>query len=135
MKKIQTLGMRINNPACIRYVSSNKWKGQIGAYKGFAQFSELRYGIRALIKVLRTYKKILGISFTLTSLIARYAPPYDNNDTRAYIDYVVRVTNINPTTPLTLDDDNLYLICHAICSYESSLYLTRSVFNDALKLT
>lgn len=134
MKKIQTLGMRINNPGCIRYVSTNKWKGQIGSQKGFAQFSELRFGIRALIKVLRAHKKKLGISFTVSSLITRYAPPNDNNDTCAYIDYIVDFTGFAPDTPLNLNADTLFLLCRAICKYESSYNLPLYVFSDALKL-
>jgi len=46
-----------NNPGNIRYNSANKWLGQVKPNSGFAQFSDVKYGIRALIKLLKKYEQ------------------------------------------------------------------------------
>lgn len=49
-------GIRNNNPGNIKWNSVNNWTGQTGQdEQGFAVFSDAKYGIRAMNKLLNTY--------------------------------------------------------------------------------
>lgn len=85
-------GIINNNPANIRRGSNwkglvpfltNPSNGQIVKDKRFCQFSEMKYGIRALLVVLRTYHYKHKLN-TISKVLHRYAPLSENN-TYAYI--------------------------------------------------
>lgn len=78
-----TLGLRNNNPLNIRYTPVNKWHGQTGCNKGFCTFSDIEFGWRAAIVLLRNYLR-RGLD-TPRKIISNWAPPSDDNDTEAYI--------------------------------------------------
>lgn len=111
------------NPANIRYSDSNRWQGQIGNVNGFVQFSDVLYGVRALVHLLRNY--INRGYDTVGGIIARFAPPKEN-DTQKYIEFVLDFlgdygcfeSNIRFKTYA------FKLLCKAICRYESSYNLT-----------
>lgn len=96
-------GMRNNNPGNIR-VSSNPWQGKIPLSQNtdgaFEQFTTYVYGIRAMIKNLLSYYNS-GLN-TLQSIIYKWAPPSDNNDTANYVNFVGIRTGFSPTQPLDL---------------------------------
>lgn len=96
-------GMRNNNPGNIR-VSSNPWQGKVPLSQNtdgaFEQFSTYAYGIRAMIKNLLSYYNS-GLN-TLQSIITKWAPSSDNNNTAAYINFVALKTGFSPTQPLDL---------------------------------
>lgn len=98
-------GMRNNNPGNIR-VSSNAWQGKIPLSQNtdgaFEQFTTYAYGIRAMIKNLLSYYND-GIN-TLQSIIYKWAPPADNNNTAAYVAFVANKTGYSPTQPLDLNN-------------------------------
>lgn len=75
-----------NNPLNIRYNPMNDWIGQTGDRRGFCTFSELAFGCRAALKLLRSYVS-RGYD-TIPEIISRWAPASENN-TKAYIGYVV----------------------------------------------
>lgn len=75
-----------NNPLNIRYSKKNNWKGQIGQTRGFCNFSDIEYGIRACLYLLKNSYKKRGL-LTYGELIKAYAPPTENN-TQRYISYV-----------------------------------------------
>lgn len=88
----QPRGLRNNNPLNIRR-SPSKWLGEVDSLKGqrdtaFCQFSSLVYGYRACAKLLQTYQ-IKYKLYVLDKIIARWAPPHENN-TRAYADRVAK---------------------------------------------
>lgn len=86
----KTRGIRNNNAGNIRWDNKTKWLGQIGADdKGFIIFSEPVYGIRAMVRVLRSYQN-RGI-VTLEKIISTWAPPIENN-TESYIKSVEQRT-------------------------------------------
>src|SRR5580765_8407530 len=54
-------GIRNNNPGNIDYNANNDWVGKVPKEKNtdsrFEQFTDYKYGVRALIMLLRTYIK------------------------------------------------------------------------------
>lgn len=98
-------GMRNNNPGNIR-ISSNAWKGKIPISQNtdgaFEQFQTYAYGIRAMIKNLLSYYQ--SGKNTLQSIIYKWAPPSDGNDSAAYVTFVSLRTGFSPTQPLDLQN-------------------------------
>lgn len=96
-KKIEPRGIRNNNPLNIR--KGNNWKGEIQPQsdKSFEQFESMQYGIRAGFIILRKYMtgyNGLTQKFnTINKIISRWAPSSENN-TKAYIDQVEKLTGI-----------------------------------------
>lgn len=88
-------GVRNCNPGNIDFNPRNKWEGQLGLEEGvakprFARFSEAKYGIRALAKLLLNYRGKDGMPGvggkgidTVLEIINRWAPSTENN-TLAY---------------------------------------------------
>lgn len=120
----------------IRYHETNKWKGQIGESRGFCRFESPAYGIRATIKILRSYRKVLKDSFSISNIIARYAPVSDGNNTRAYIDYVAKYCAVwDVDSYYDIDDEsNLYILLRAMCMVETNFVLEYSLFLKSLEL-
>ena len=75
-----------NNPANIRYNPRNYWKGQIEPLRGFCQFSEMKYGLRALMVLLKNYIKKKKCH-SVQTIISRFAPVSENN-TCGYIRFL-----------------------------------------------
>lgn len=96
-------GMRNNNPGNIR-IGSSPWQGKIPNSQNtdgaFEQFTTYAYGIRAMIKNLLSYYNN-GLN-TLQGIIYKWAPPGDNNDSAAYVNFVALRTGLSPTQPLDL---------------------------------
>lgn len=85
--KIKTpLAVRNNNPLNIRFSPMNNWLGQIGSNKGFCVFDTMEHGFRAALVLLCNYQR-KGYD-TVSKIITHWAPASENN-TKAYIDYVV----------------------------------------------
>lgn len=118
--------MFFNNLFNIRYSSRNRWKGQIGQNRGFVEFIDEKYAVRAIaILLLRTYRR-LGLD-TIRGIITRYAPPEDDNPTERYIEFCAAYMNMSGCcdVPLTRLDEYVSLIS-AIQRFE----LGRSVVSD-----
>lgn len=93
----QTRGIRNNNPMNIRVSKANNWVGKIKKGKKdpqFEEFTDMMYGVRAAIRIIRNYVRMYGID-NIKELIERWAPEEDGNDTLAYIQYVVKVIKMN----------------------------------------
>ena len=86
-------GLRNNNPGNLEKSSTISWDGQVSELPGipdeprFCQFSNVDYGIRAIFRILKTYREKYGLD-TIEGIINRYAPPGEN-DTNAYINAVI----------------------------------------------
>ena len=91
--------MRNNNPLNI-IKSHIKWLGEVrpGTDSRFAQFETMEYGLRAALKLLRTYY-VKHHCRTIRQIISRWAPAFENH-TEAYIQSVSRQTGILPDTQL-----------------------------------
>ena len=83
-----------NNPFNIRYNRLNHWKGQIGQTRGFCDFENYTYGVRAAAYLLMISYRKRGIN-TIRGIIYAFAPPSENN-TSHYISYVSFHSDIDP---------------------------------------
>ena len=120
-----------NNPANLRGFGI-KWFGKNGFEKGFSTFSKLEYGITALHTDL-TAKIKKGVN-TIEKIIEMFAPRSENN-TSAYIAFVVKQTKIPKDKLLSYSD--LYPIGVAIMKMESGYAITAERFRqivDAVNL-
>ena len=100
MSKQLARGLRNNNPLNIRKNSKVTWQGEIvpGMDQDFCQFDTMAYGFRAALKLLRTYYIKYGC-VTIRQIICRWAPETENN-VRAYLKTVCRLTQIEPDIAL-----------------------------------
>jgi len=98
-------GIRNNNPLNIRR-SKDKWQGlkPLQTDPQFCQFETMAYGWRAAFVLLtRTYYHTYRL-YTIRAIVTRWAPPNENN-TRAYIENVSRLTGIDPDEPLGIPSE------------------------------
>ena len=98
-------GIRNNNPLNIRR-SKDKWKGlrAVQADAQFCQFESLEYGWRAAFYLLtRTYYHKYRL-FTIRAIISKWAPPCENNS-KAYVENVSRLTGIDPDEPIGIPSE------------------------------
>lgn len=122
-------GVRNCNPGNIDYNPANKWQGQLGLETGvskprFARFSDPKFGIRALAKLLLNYRTKAGTPGvggsgidTPIEFISRWAPSNENN-TKAYAQAVATRLgikmdeHIDITNPATLRSVVISIIKH-----------------------
>lgn len=99
MKNSQPRGIRNHNPGNIRR-SSDPWQGLAKDQNdaAFFQFSEAKFGIRALARVLISYQDRHSLR-TVRAIISRWAPPVEN-ETSAYIDHVARKLGVGADEPI-----------------------------------
>jgi len=113
-------GIRNNNAGNIRWGSN--WQGLVSPEKrtdkDFCQFIQPVYGLRAIVKLIFTYRDKYGLN-TVESIINRYAPPSENN-TRGYIQRVCDKLGVKPNQPIELTDKALALLIRAICGVENN---------------
>lgn len=102
----ETRGFRNNNPGNIRH--GEEWVGlsKNQSDKKFCQFVSVEYGIRAIFKLLETYKHKYGLT-TIEEIIGRWAPSIEN-ETEDYIESVIDYMRIygihmNPNSELVTD--------------------------------
>lgn len=100
-------GMRNNNPGNLRR-SDSSWQGKIpfsqSTDTAFEQFVLYKWGVRAMIKLIRNY--IGSGSNTIAKIITKYAPASENN-TNKYITDVAAWSGVNPNTVLNPNDYEL----------------------------
>lgn len=96
-------GIRNCNPGNIR-ITKDKWKGLRADQKDkeFFQFTEMKWGYRALIRTLQNYRKRHDC-WTIGDFIRRWAPPSENN-TMAYIRTVCEKMGVPPAYVPNVDD-------------------------------
>ena len=99
-------GIRNNNPGNIKK-NDVEWNGLVSKEEQndntFFIFKSPEYGIRALTKILITYRKTYDL-YNIWGIINRYAPPSENN-TEAYKEFLVDETNyaMLQTIPFTIE--------------------------------
>lgn len=119
--KVFPTGILLNNPGNIRH-SDDEWYGKTRFQnnKKFVRFSQPLYGIRALMKTLKTYEQIHGIH-TINSIIKRWAPSVENN-TSAYIIDVCDRTGIPQHVLIDITDKNVMIkLAKAIVIHENGV--------------
>lgn len=106
IKKMTAPGAANNNPTNLEFDPKNPWLGQIGSYGKngrFAKFSDVKYGFRAAGRNLDNGYIGKGIN-TIAAIVNKWAPKSDNNDVKAYIDFVSKKSGILSFTPITRKD-------------------------------
>lgn len=115
-------GVRLNNPGNIRH--GQPWQGLTEEQpdKEFCQFVSPEYGIRAICIVLQTYRVKYGLD-TIAELIARWAPP-NENDTPSYIkDVCSHAGGIDKDEPIIeFNGEIAYHVVTGIIAHENSNY-------------
>lgn len=114
-------GLRNNNPGNIR-ITKDKWKGlrPVQEDKEFFQFSDMKWGYRALIRTLQNYHRLHGCR-TIADYINRWAPEHENN-TSGYISRVCKEMQV-PTTyvPDVEDKTTMCAFAAAISQVENGV--------------
>lgn len=131
-------GIRNNNPGNIRWGSN--WQGLVPEVertdKSFCQFKAPVYGLRAIVKIMFTYKDKYGLE-TVEGIINRYAPPNENN-TQGYINRVCDKLGVKPDEPIELTDEVLVWLIRAICGVENgdqyTNYYSRDLIERAIQM-
>lgn len=127
-----TRGARNNNPGNIEAGGSN-WEGAVGDDGRFLQFAEMRWGIRAMSRILQTYKNKYGID-TVRGVITKWAPPHEN-DTEKYIRNVEEWSKIPSDTKIDLaDHSTLRRLIAAIIRQETSAKVSYRDVQDGLDI-
>lgn len=116
-------GIRNNNPLNIRV--GNVWFGEVKnpTDPHFEQFNSMEYGLRAgfvlLRRYIRHYKRL-----TIEDIISSWAPSNENN-TRAYIDTVVKVSGIPRNEILHYSNkDAMCKLVDAMCYVENGTHVS-----------
>ena len=130
-------GIRNNNPGNL-VRSANAWLGKIPYNQSlderFEQFTELRYGLRALMRDIYNDYSRKGKT-TVTALISEFAPDFENN-TASYINTVVKMIGSNIIGELT--QEKMIALCKAIILVENgsgySKYISDKDYNDAMAI-
>lgn len=96
-------GLRNNNPGNLRR-SNDKWQGlrREQTDPDFFQFTEMKWGYRALIRTLQNYRRVHGLR-TLADMINRWAPENENH-TAQYIRAVCQDLQVPATYEPDVDD-------------------------------
>lgn len=96
-----TRGERNCNPLNIRRVAGTHWRGEVAVQDdpAFVQFEDMTWGVRAALKLLRTYRDKYAAT-SIKEIITRWAPETENN-TDDYIAAVCRLTSFGAGERLT----------------------------------
>jgi len=110
-------GLRNNNPGNIRK-STDKWQGLalVQDDPAFFIFTEPKYGIRAIGKILSNYERKYSLR-TVRDLISRWAPPVENL-TESYVNAVARAVGVAPDATIDVRA-NLPALASAIIRHEN----------------
>ena len=118
---MQPRGLRNNNPGNIR-ITKDKWQGlkPVQEDKEFSQFTEMKWGYRALIRTLQNYRRRHGCQ-TIADFISRWAPPSENN-TGGYISRVCKEMQVpNSFVPDVDDKATMCAFAAAISQVENGV--------------
>jgi len=113
-------GIRNNNPGNIKK-NDIQWEGLSDEQtdKTFFQFKSSKWGIRALTKILLTYRHKYGLK-NIMSIITRYAP-IEENDTEAYKNFVSQETNFGILKELDETIEDYLPVIKAIIKMENGV--------------
>jgi hypothetical protein len=119
MSTRQPRGIRNNNPGNIES-SQDVWQGIAGNDGRFAKFTDVKWGIRAMAKVLITYQKRHGLE-TIQDMIFRWAPPVENK-TDSYVDVVATACGKDALEPVDVTQESVMLpMIKAMIAVENGL--------------
>lgn len=116
-------GIRNNNPLNIRV--GNVWLGEVKnpTDPHFEQFNSMEYGLRAGFVLLRRYIRHYKRQ-TIEDIISSWAPSNENN-TKTYIDTVVKVSGIPSNRILHYSDkESMCKLVDAMCFVENGKHVS-----------
>ena len=101
---MQPRSIRLNNPGNIEHGA--KWQGMAEDQPDsrFIKFISPEYGIRAIVRILLTYRIKYDVR-SITEIVTRWAPPHEN-PTDAYIRNVSEWSGIPADKEVDLKDAN-----------------------------
>lgn len=114
-------GIRNCNPGNIR-ITKDKWQGLRPTQTDgeFFQFTEMKWGYRALIRTLQNYRRKHGCK-TIADFISRWAPRTENN-TSGYITRVCKEMQVPATcVPDVEDKGTMCALAAAISAVENGI--------------
>lgn len=113
----QPRGIRNNNPGNIE--KGTAWIGMadIQPDPRYITFKTPEYGIRAMARILRTYRERYDL-FTVNGIISRWAPPSEN-PTSKYVAFVADRLAVDAYTDLTFSDETVAGLIEAIIRFEN----------------
>lgn len=114
-------GLRNCNPGNIR-ITKDKWQGlrPVQEDPAFFQFTEMKWGYRALIRTLQNYRKRHGCK-TIGDFIRRWAPSNENN-TSGYISRVCKEMQVPDSfVPDVYDEGTMCAFAAAISQVENGI--------------
>lgn len=126
-------GIRNNNPGNLRK-NEVKWQGLADGQDdpAFFVFKDAVYGIRAIARTLITYQDRYGLS-TIRVLLARYAPPSEN-DTLAYANSIAGRDEIDKPRDMHSYSDLRMVVAGIILHENGSQPYTPAQIDKALVL-
>ena len=121
----------IHNPGNIRK-SSDLFKGEVrpSSNAHFKEFISNEYGYRAMFRILSNY--LYSGYKTIFSIIARWAPAFDNNNTAAYIQFVSSKMKMAPN--ILFSSATLPQLVYYMTWYENSFPGDRDEINRGYAL-
>lgn len=127
----QPRGLRLNNPLCIRK-SKEKWIGKVPSNDpDFEQFCDIFHGIRAALVILRTYTGRKYKFRFVSDIIRRWAPARENN-TKRYIDFVLKKSCIKPAEIISFSNKNqICRLAWAMAAFECGVQVPFNYFERA----
>lgn len=135
-------GIRLNNPGNIRHGTNTFWVGETTQQPdpSFVQFSAPVYGLRALMKILKTYFVAYHLN-TIREIISRYAPATENN-TDAYIADVAKRAGIGADDSIADIKEIVIPLAEVISFHENgpppedtpAYWLDQAIYQQAMEL-
>lgn len=126
-------GMRNNNPLNIRI--GNVWLGEVAnpTDTQFEQFVHIKYGLRAAFVLLRRYINHYKRN-TIPLIISSWAPSTENN-TRAYIEAVVKLSGISSDDTIAYNDKvSMCKLVAAMAKVECGVCLSQRTIEEAYEI-
>lgn len=110
-------GIRNNNPGNIE--KGVAWNGMADEQPDarYITFKTPEYGIRAMARILRTYREKYGLK-AVDQIINRWAPPSEN-PTLKYVEFVSDRLGVLPFAPLSFTDAQVANLIAAIIKFEN----------------
>jgi len=134
-------GIRNNNAGNLK-IGSDDWRGMIPHDQNtdgtFEQFKSWKWGVRAMIIVVRDAYMGKRNLHTIRQIIGRYAPQEDiKGEERAYFVNLRKLTGFEPDAVLGNDKETLRILIKAMGEIETGEQgiITDQQFNEAWRLS
>ena len=132
-------GQRNNNPLNIKYSRTTIWVGQVRdierSDKTFVEFTHMKYGIRAAIKLIKNY--IRSGYNTIDTIVTRWCPDHTAPAYRQFVGDRVKAVlpAVGRQTPIAPDDKAVIrAMVKAMAWMESHYRISDEEFDEAWEL-